>query len=193
MTRSTRNWYIFILAVVVVAAIPMQGLADRLYTWTDDKGVSHITKTPPPAGARKGDIIEYSHRTHEEQKAAAASSKQESTLQQEAEQVVSGDGGRVEQYLKEIRNEMQQKAAEGKESCYLQAPDRRVYVRVFSTNSYGERNQEIWKGWIEPDQQAFVISPTETVLFSSKWEEMGPFSGDNLRSCSGGGIIRITR
>jgi hypothetical protein len=36
------------------------GYADRLYTWTDAKGVTHITQDPPPGTARVEDTIDYS-------------------------------------------------------------------------------------------------------------------------------------
>ena len=181
----------FMLIVMALAVIPNHSAADRLYTWTDEKGVSHVTQHPPPASAKNKDVIDYSQRTHREKQAAAANRKKEQDLQPEADQVPSGQSGSVEQYRKEIRQDMQKKAAEGKQTCYLQAPSRRVYVRVFSTNSYSERDQEIWKGWIEPNQQALVISPTKTVLYNRRWEEKGPFSSDEQRPCSGGGVIQI--
>ncbi len=182
--------YLFLVGVAI-AAIPMQGFADRLYTWTDEKGVSHVTKTPPPAGAKRKDVVEYSHRTHKEQQATAASREKKTDLQREAEQVLSEESGNVEQYREQIRKDLVKKAAEGKNTCYVQAPDRRVYVRVYSTNSYNEREAQIWNGWIEPNQQALVISPTETVLYNRKWEEKGPFGGDNLRPCRGDGVIQL--
>jgi len=38
----------------------VSGYADRLYTWTDAKGVTHITQDPPPATATAVDTIDYS-------------------------------------------------------------------------------------------------------------------------------------
>jgi hypothetical protein len=37
----------------------VSGYADRLYTWTDAKGVTHITQDPPPDTANAVDTIEY--------------------------------------------------------------------------------------------------------------------------------------
>jgi hypothetical protein len=34
--------------------------ADRLYTWTDAKGATHITQDPPPDTAKAVDTIDYS-------------------------------------------------------------------------------------------------------------------------------------
>jgi hypothetical protein len=36
------------------------GYADRLYTWTDAKGQTHITQDPPPDTAKVVDTIDYS-------------------------------------------------------------------------------------------------------------------------------------
>ena len=33
--------------------------ADRLYTWEDDKGVTHITKEPPPQKTKLIDTVDY--------------------------------------------------------------------------------------------------------------------------------------
>jgi hypothetical protein len=35
------------------------GYADRLYTWTDAKGVTHITQDPPPETVKAVDTIDY--------------------------------------------------------------------------------------------------------------------------------------
>jgi hypothetical protein len=35
------------------------GYADRLYTWEDDKGVTHITKEPPPQKTKLIDTMDY--------------------------------------------------------------------------------------------------------------------------------------
>ncbi|MBI5578879.1 MAG: DUF4124 domain-containing protein [Deltaproteobacteria bacterium] len=36
------------------------GYADRIYTWKDSKGVTHITQEPPPQTAKSIDIMDYS-------------------------------------------------------------------------------------------------------------------------------------
>ena len=38
----------------------VNGYADRLYTWTEAKGVTHITQVPPPDTAKAVDTIDYS-------------------------------------------------------------------------------------------------------------------------------------
>lgn len=189
--ETVRVLLCFFLASVTMAAAPVQSAADRLYTWTDDQGVSHISRTPPPAGATDKDVVDYSHRTHEEQQAAAARQAEQSDLRREAQQALSPQSGDVDSYREKIRKDLQEKAAEGQYTCYFQAPGRRVYLIVYSTNRYNERLNLIFSGWIEANQQALVISPTKQILSSHRWESKGPFGGDSLRMCSGGGIVQI--
>jgi len=51
-------------AVLLMSALLLfwvvNSYADRLYTWTDAKGVTHITQDPPPDTAKAGDTIDYS-------------------------------------------------------------------------------------------------------------------------------------
>jgi len=37
--------------------------ADKLYTWTDEKGNLHISETPPPKTARTKDVMTYKPQT----------------------------------------------------------------------------------------------------------------------------------
>ena len=40
--------------------------AQKLYTWTDEKGVLHITDNPPPKRARIKDVTKYREKTPQE-------------------------------------------------------------------------------------------------------------------------------
>lgn len=60
--RSMRYTTLLIVVFIVAAAVP----ADELYTWTDSKGVTHITRTPPPPNARQKEVIQYTPQTRSE-------------------------------------------------------------------------------------------------------------------------------
>jgi len=47
---------------VVISNWCSMGYADRLYTWEDDKGVTHITKGPPPQKTKMIDTMDYTVR-----------------------------------------------------------------------------------------------------------------------------------
>ena len=57
-------WYATLLIVFMVftAAVP----ADEIYTWTDSKGVTHISRNPPPPNTRHQEVIEYTPQTPSE-------------------------------------------------------------------------------------------------------------------------------
>jgi len=57
-------WYATLLIVFIAfaAAVP----ADEIYTWTVSKGVTHISRTPPPPNARHQEVIEYTPQTPSE-------------------------------------------------------------------------------------------------------------------------------
>jgi hypothetical protein len=57
----------------------IDGHADRLYTWKDSKGVTHITQEPPPETAKSIDVLDYSAQPEPAtpQPAASAGSNQQ--------------------------------------------------------------------------------------------------------------------
>jgi hypothetical protein len=50
---------ILAIAGVVISICCSMGYADSLYTWEDDKGVTHITKEPPPQKTKIIDTMDY--------------------------------------------------------------------------------------------------------------------------------------
>ena len=72
-----------ICAVIILLLLPAIGSdAGRIYTWTDEKGVTHITETPPPPNARDRDVIEYVPKTKEEEEAIRKEQRQTRELDQ---------------------------------------------------------------------------------------------------------------
>ncbi len=60
--RLTRYATLLMVVFLFAATVP----ADELYTWTDSKGVTHISRTPPPPDARHKEMIEYTPQTSSE-------------------------------------------------------------------------------------------------------------------------------
>jgi len=56
--------------LIVIFIFTASALADELYLWTDSKGVTHITPTPPPSNARHVEVIDYTPQTRSEIEAA---------------------------------------------------------------------------------------------------------------------------
>jgi hypothetical protein len=76
-------------------------------------------------------------------------------------------------------------------TCYLEAPGYDVQVRVYSVNDYREREDVIWSGLIQANQQQLITSKREVVLYNFRKAPKGQYGGDKQISCSGGGVIRL--
>jgi hypothetical protein len=53
------TWISLLLLFFVTADLS----ADKLYTWTDEKGNLHITENPPPKNAKTKDVMTYQPQT----------------------------------------------------------------------------------------------------------------------------------
>jgi hypothetical protein len=51
------------LLVLLTGMLAAFAYAGKIYTWTDENGVTHITEKPPPPGAQGQDVIEYTPKT----------------------------------------------------------------------------------------------------------------------------------
>ena len=60
---------IILLTISIIGFLALNGYADRLYTWTDDKGVTHISQHPPPKDATLQFITDYTSRAEEQNQA----------------------------------------------------------------------------------------------------------------------------
>ena len=49
--------------MLVWLAVPIFSMAGKIYTWVDEKGVTHITETPPPTGGKLDNVMEYQPQT----------------------------------------------------------------------------------------------------------------------------------
>ncbi len=62
------------LIMLTIAGVVMSfwcpvGHADRLYTWEEDSGVTHISKEPPPQKTKLIDIMDYTSHPEEQNQA----------------------------------------------------------------------------------------------------------------------------
>lgn len=51
------------ISLMLLISVSAELYADKLYTWTDEKGNLHITETPPPKTARNQDVMTYQPQT----------------------------------------------------------------------------------------------------------------------------------
>ena len=55
---------LFTIVAIAIFFRPHTGSADRLYQWIDTKGITHLSKEPPPESGKSVDIMEFSVRTN---------------------------------------------------------------------------------------------------------------------------------
>jgi len=91
--------------------------AQKLYTWTDENGVLHITDYPPPQRARIEEVVTYKERTPEEQNAIERRKKE---LRRELEQDDQQDITQEAQLKAKQAEEEAQKSLEQAEEKYQQ-------------------------------------------------------------------------
>jgi len=81
------------IILAIWLCLVLNGYADRLYTWTDAKGVTHITQDPPPDTAKAVDTIDYSPQPNQPVRRSTASDRpnqQQGNPNQGGEQAGSG-------------------------------------------------------------------------------------------------------
>ena len=81
------------IILAIWLCLVLNGYADRLYTWTDAKGVTHITQDPPPDTAKAVETIDYSPQPNRPVRQSTASDRpnqQQGNPNQGGEQAGSG-------------------------------------------------------------------------------------------------------
>jgi hypothetical protein len=126
--------YLTASAIVLVLGFMNTALkADRLYIWTDQTGVEHITEQPPPAGAKTNSVIDY---TPESEKQVE---------QYEQQQQESLENWRLKQRRREAlaagkkADEAQQEALKARAKAQSAARAAKEYIETHNRNQYMRR------------------------------------------------------
>jgi septal ring factor EnvC (AmiA/AmiB activator) len=115
----------------VVFLIAMAGASDlgaqKLYTWTDDQGVAHITDNPPPQNAKVENITVYPARTPQE---IDAVERQKQQLREKNKQFEESEAAR----LATIESQKaQERAREAMQKVQEQTQYNQEYIRRLSS------------------------------------------------------------
>ena len=97
--------------------------AQRIYTWTDENGVTHLTDQAPPKNARVEDVIKYKEKTPQEQ--AAIERKIEKLRQSNERQDKIDAAQRAEVAAREAKK----RAARAVENAREETQENQDYVR----------------------------------------------------------------
>ena len=107
--------------------------AQKLYTWTDENGVLHITEQPPPNSAKVEDVVTYREKTPEE---LAAIEHRKEKIRREFERQEQLDRGQ-EARLKAKQDEEQAKKA--KEKAETEYNYNKEYIKRLSSTKRKRR------------------------------------------------------
>lgn len=177
-----KTFFISFLSVIAILCWSPSGFADRLHHWVDSKGVTHLSKNPPPDGGKLIEIMDYSVRADKPAKPDPAESVDESQKQKEK--------GAVEKRQETLEPPASQKnTATG---CYIYAnmEDVYVYAHEFSTPG-GPQIKILYQGTIANGQKHFIQSSRGKIRFSYRRSFDDRTFGDNQAACVNGDVISI--
>jgi wobble nucleotide-excising tRNase len=108
------------VALIITLAGTSGIYAEKLYTWTDQKGIIHITDTPPPQNASVKEVTPYSEKTPQEVDAIE----------------------RQKQQLREMNQRYDKAEAAQQAELEAQEADKRAKAAVEKAQEEYQRNQE---------------------------------------------------
>ncbi len=123
---------IIITALALVMAISGASSlgAQKLYTWTDEQGVTHITDEPPPQNTRVEDVIQYKEKTPQEQGAIEREIEKLRKSNERQDKIDAAQRAAVEARAAE------KQAKEAVENARQETRDNQKYVRKLSNRRW---------------------------------------------------------
>ena len=76
-------------------------------------------------------------------------------------------------------------------TCTLKADAKKVHVTVWDEDSGQDRQDKIFEGWLESNEEKKIKSTTGFIVFSYKVADDDRSYGDNHKTCKGGNTIRV--
>jgi len=114
--------------------------ADKLYTWTDEKGNLHITEDPSPQNAKTMDVMTYQPQTEAQiQKNEADQRRQERQYQ--------GDQNNDPRQENEKTNANTEHPADEEEGEVYIGGESKMIRRAEESKEMRDRRQDVWPGY----------------------------------------------
>ncbi len=140
-------------AALIITLAGTSGIyAEKLYTWTDKKGIIHITDAPPPQNARAKEVTSYSEKTPQQTDAIERKKQQLREINQRYDKMEAARQAELE------AREAEKRADAAMEKAQEQYQQNQEYIRRLSSTK-GKRKQfrkkiERLKRETEADQAA---------------------------------------
>lgn len=177
-----KKYSVFLVSVTVILCWLPNGLADRLHHWVDSKGVTHLSKDPPPENGKLVEIMEYSSRTDEPVRTDPDEFPERPRKKNNGEYV-------------ESEPDTADQPASGPDparTCYILANGEEVYVYAIEQDPMGgPQDRVVFQGYIPKDQRQLIISPMGEINFTYRRSVDDRSYGDNRADCANGNVISI--
>ncbi len=174
------------VATVVMSILCPVGHADRLYTWEDDNGVTHISKDPPPQNTNLIDIMDYKDSTvPPANKNQPVSSEGESSQSPQIGAQESGKASGATGTTGDVD-------AEDNTCWFKPNSSYDVYFIIREKIAReGDREYVMWKGWVKKYEKKHYISKTGQIRYDYKTSIDDGIVGDNHAPCKNGNVIHV--
>jgi len=173
---------ICLITVTALFSWCQMGSADRLHHWIDAKGVTHLSKEPPPQDGKLVEIMEYSVSADK----PAKTDQVESVRKPEKQ-----NGNGIDEKLQEA--EAQPKPTDDPaKDCYIYGDMDDVYVYVIEyTDPDRVLDKVLYRGTIPKGQKQLIESSSGKIEFSYRRSSDDRTYGDNHADCANGNVISI--
>ena len=173
---------IFLILVIAIFSWYQTGSADRLHHWIDSKGVTHLSKEPPPEDGKLVEIMEYSDRTDKPAKTDQLESVKKSEKR---------DGNVVVEKLRET-DEQPKPKDNLSTACYINPRMEDVYVYVIEfADPSNVLEKVLYQGTIAKGQKQLIESSSGKIQFDYRRSLDDRTYGDNQADCVNGNVISM--
>lgn len=173
---------ICLIAVTVLLSWCQLSSADRLHHWIDSKGVTHLSKEPPPQDGKLVEIMEYS---------ASADKPAKTDQVESARKPEKRNGNGIVEEVQKTGKQPKPKD-DPATACYISADPEEVYVYVTEfTDPDNVLERVLYQGFIPKGQKQLIESSRGKVIFSYKRSSDDRTYGDNHADCVNGNVISI--
>jgi hypothetical protein len=156
--------------------------ADRLYHWIDKKGITHLSKEPPPEDSMLKEVMEYSVPKDKPVKPDIVESGKKPETENRSVSV---------EKLQETYKQPEQEDDLAK-ACYMHATMGDVYLYVFEfAGPDNVIEKKLYQGTIPQDRKQLIRSSTGKIEFSYQRSSGDRTYGDNKAKCAAGNVISV--
>ena len=124
------KFVIFTISCVMILSVAPNLVAQQIYTWIDENGVTHITDTPPPPDAELADIVEYKEKSPQEQEAI------DRKIQQQRQRYERQDQIEAARHAEAEARKAEKRARTAVERAREQTQDNQEYIRKLSNRKW---------------------------------------------------------